>query len=273
MTWFVRVVLIGAVAAVWFIPPIPEEQATDTASISTYDATMDLSRDGDLVTVETIAVEMPGGKRGIFRIFDTADPRRSNVTHPVQVDLVERDGQAEPYTRIDSADGTDTIRIGSENVYLDPGPHTYRIVSSTTDVFEPGEPGETLWWWDVVGAGWQMPIGASSIVVTLPAEPLRAECVFGEDQPCTASVEGTSLRVTTGPLEPFTPVTVRVAFDADDVAAPIPAAADRRPVVEPGRRHRGVGSSRGSCGPGRGSGSPGSRCSSSRRSWCRPRWA
>ena len=82
MTWLVRVLLVAAVAAVWFVPPIPPEQATDTASISTYDAAMELSREGELVTVETIAVQMPGGKRGIFRIFDTADPRRVNVTHP-----------------------------------------------------------------------------------------------------------------------------------------------------------------------------------------------
>ncbi len=227
MTWLVRVLLVAAVAAVWFVPPIPPEQATDTASISTYDAAMELSREGELVTVETIAVQMPGGKRGIFRIFDTADPRRANVTHPVEVDLVERDGQPEPYTHTDGVDGTDTIRIGSESVYLDPGPHTYRIVSSTADVFEPGEPGETLWWWDVVGAGWQMSIGEASVVVSLPAEPLRAECVRGDDEPCTASFEGTSLQVRTGARDPFTPVTVRVAFDEDDVATPIPGSADR----------------------------------------------
>ena len=86
---------------------------------------------------------------------------------------------------------------------------------------------ETLWWWDVVGSGWQMPIGQSSVVVALPAEPLRAECVRGDDEPCTASVEGTSLRVDTGALAPYTPVTVRVAFDEADVAAPIPGSAGR----------------------------------------------
>jgi hypothetical protein len=224
MTWFVRVVLVGAVAAVWFLPPVPEQQATDTASISTYAAQMDLTREGDLSTVETIGVEMPGGKHGIFRIFDTADPRRDNVSHPVTVATVERDSQPEPYTHSDGTKGTDTIRIGDASVYLEPGAHTYRIVSSTSDVFEPGRPGETLWWWDVVGSGWQMPMAQSSVVVTLPAEPLRAECVRGDDQPCTASVEGTSLRVDTGPLAPFTPVTVRVAFDENDVAAPIPGA-------------------------------------------------
>ena len=140
---------------------------------------------------------------------------------------MDRDGQIEPYTRTDSARGTDTIRIGSPSVYLDPGPHTYRIVSSTSDVLEPGDDGETWWWWDVVGSGWQMPMGQTSVVATLPAEPLRAECVAGDGDPCTATVEGTSLRVSTGPLEPFTPVTVRVAFDAADVAPPIEPAANR----------------------------------------------
>ncbi len=226
LAWLLRIALVAAVAAVWFLPPFVE-RTTDTASISAYEAQMDLSRSGDLVTTEDISVDMPGGKHGIFRIFDTADPRRSNVDHPVEVEVVERDGVTEPYTFLDSPAGVTTLRIGAESVLLDPGGHTYRIVSSTTDVFEPGDEGETLWWWDVVGAGWQMPMASSSVVVSLPVVPLRAECVLGKDEPCTASVEGTTLRVSTGPLEPFTPVTVRVAFDADDVATPVPGATDR----------------------------------------------
>ena len=55
---------------------------------------------------------MPGGKHGIFRIFDTADPRRDNVSHPVTVASVERDSRPEPYTHSDATVGTDTIRIG-----------------------------------------------------------------------------------------------------------------------------------------------------------------
>jgi hypothetical protein len=226
LAWTVRVALVLAVAAVWWLPPIPD-QNTETATISAYEARMDLSREGELLAEETITVVLPGGKRGIFRIFDTASPRRPNVEHPVEVEVVERDGQPEPYTELDGAEGTTTIRIGVEDRFLPAGEHTYRIVSSTVDVLEPGEPGETLWWWDVVGSGWQMPMAASSVSVQLPAEPLRAECVIGDgDQPCATSLEGTSLRVSTGPLEPFTPVTVRVAFDADDVAAPIEGTVD-----------------------------------------------
>jgi hypothetical protein len=60
---------------------------------------MDLDRNGRLEVDETITVLMPMAKRGIFRIFDTAAPRRDNVTHPVDVVAVERDGVAEPVDR------------------------------------------------------------------------------------------------------------------------------------------------------------------------------
>lgn len=222
--WILRVLVVGVVAAVWFLPPIDtSSRQGDTASISTYDAAMQLSREGDLRTVETITVQMPPGKRGIFKIFDTDDPRRRDVDHPVQVDSVTRDGQPETYVHTDGPAGTDTIRIGRESVYLEPGPHTYVIDSSTVDVFEPGDPGETWWWWDVVGSGWQMPMAQVQVSAELPAVPLRAECVQGEDEACDAVIDGTTMTVTTGPLAPYTPVTVRLAFDADDVAAPIGA--------------------------------------------------
>lgn len=218
-------VVVAAVAAVVFVPPIRATNRTrDTASISSYDAKMELTEDGTLFTDERIRVRMPGGKHGIFRIFDTADPRRAGVDHPVTDVRVERDEQTEPFTWVDSASGTETLRIGSESVLLDPGEHTYRIRSVTTDVLEPGDAGETLFWWDVIGSGWQMSMGSARVRVDLPAEPLRAECVMGEDTPCRAQVDGTTLVVATGPLDPFTPVTVRVAFPAD--ALPAPAGGD-----------------------------------------------
>lgn len=231
LSWIGRLLIVGAVAVVALLSPLSSgERTLDTASISTYDASMRLTEHGTLVTDERIVVDMPPGKRGIFRIFDTADPRRAGVDHPVTDVQVERDGHAEPYIWVDSAHGTETLRIGQESTYLEPGEHTYRIRSTTTDVLEPGTDGETLFWWDVVGAGWQMAMGSAHVRVELPTEPLRAECVMGKDTPCTASVEGRSLTVTTGPLEPFTPVTVRVAFPADALPAP-PAGESPVPTV------------------------------------------
>ena len=113
------------------------------------------------------------------------------------------------------------MRIGDPNVVLDPGEHQYRIVSVTKDVFEPGVRGETLWWWDIVGSGWQMRMDDVTVSVSLPAEPLRApDCVIGENTPCTATVDGRTMTLDIpGGLDAFTPVTVRLAFDSSVIPA------------------------------------------------------
>ena len=221
VAWALRIAVVLAVLAMWFLQPFAaNDQSTDTARISRYVVDMALSKDGELTSVETIETQMPGGKRGIFRIFDTGDPRRAGVDHPVEIESVTRDGGTEPYAETGTTSRTRTIRIGDESVFLEPGAHTYEIRSRTTDVLEPGDDGETLWWWDVVGSGWQMEMDEVDVRVELPAEPLRAECVQGEDTPCRAQVDGTTLTVRTGPLAPHTPVTVRVAFPEGSVAAP-----------------------------------------------------
>jgi hypothetical protein len=223
--WFFRLLVVGAVALVWFVPPLKALSRTeDTASISSYDVQMDLSADGTLRSQETIAVDLPAGKRGIFRIFDTEDPRRPDVEHPVTDVRVTRDGETDAITWVDGASGTRTLRIGMESRFLTPGEHVYRIDSTTTGALEPGQGDardtETLWWWDVVGSGWQMAMDQVTVTARLPATPRRAECVQGESTPCTAEVVDRTLTVRTGPLEPFTPVTVRVAFPADALPPP-----------------------------------------------------
>lgn len=221
LAWLLRIVVVVGVLGVFFLGPLDTSSTTtDTASITSYDSQMVLSENGDLTIDENLAVEMPSGKRGIFRIFDTADPRREGVDHPVTIESIERDGSPERFEIINGAAGTTTAKIGDANVILVAGQHDYRILSTTTDALEPGEDDETLWWWDVVGQGWQMSMQSVDITAQLPTEPTSALCVQGEDTPCTASIEGTTLRVQTGPLAPFTAVTVKVAFPADALPAP-----------------------------------------------------
>ena len=93
--WVIRVLVLAAVAVVWFVPPL-SEKTSDSATISRYDAVFDLSADGSLKITETIDVQMPFGKHGIFRIFDTRDERRNGVEHPVRDLTVTRDGQPDP---------------------------------------------------------------------------------------------------------------------------------------------------------------------------------
>lgn len=221
LAWLLRVVLVLGILGVFLLEPFDTgSTTTETATITSYDSQMVLTENGRLTTDENLVVALPSGKRGIFRIFDTADPRREGIEHPVTIESIERDGRTEPYQIIDSASGTLTARIGDVDTVLIAGEHDYRILSTTTGALEPGGEGETLWWWDIVGQGWQMPMQAVDVTAQLPTEPLSARCVQGEDTPCTASIEGTTLRVRTGPLEPFTAVTVKVAFPADALPAP-----------------------------------------------------
>ncbi len=224
LAWVIRLVVVLAVLAVWKLQPVSVlTRQADDATVESYEAAYELASDGTLLVTEVLVVDLPPGKRGIFRIFDTVDPRRPDVSHPVEVLSVTRDGAREPWTWTGSAAGTATARIGDEDVYLGPGEYTYRIVSRTTGALEPVRDGDTstaAWWWDVVGSGWAMPMESVRVKASLPAPPQGVECVEGIDTPCTARVEGNFFSVETGPLDPFSPVTTRATFPPG--ALPLP---------------------------------------------------
>jgi hypothetical protein len=205
-------------------PSVPQGDAegAEVSTIEAFDADMVLDEDGTLYLDESITVNFPISRHGIFRIFDTADPRR-DVEHPVEALSVTRDGTSEPWVWIDSAKGTETARIGSPSVLVMPGDYTYRLISTTRDVLEPkvvdGEedPDVTWFWWDVIGSGWRMPIEDVQVDLSLPVAPLEVECVMGESTPCEPVVDGTAVRVEVASLQPHEPVTLRVSLPADEV--------------------------------------------------------
>lgn len=215
---------IAAAGVAWLVDPITGggDRSRDVASIESYTVDMALERDGALKATETIVVSYPVSRRGIFRIFDTADPRR-DIDHPIENLTVTRDGVTEHWEWNESAVGTETARIGREDVYLPPGTYTYVLTWSTSGVLEPSvidgteDPDTTLWWWDVIGSGWQMPIGAVDATVKLPAEPTSVECVIGEDTPCEPTTDGSVMHLSTGALSPFEAVTVRVGMPSSEV--------------------------------------------------------
>ena len=198
------------------------EQSVDVASIESYSIDMALEESGRLHATETIVVDYPVSRRGIFRIFDTADPRR-DLDHPIEGLSVTRDGEPEYYEWVDSAVGTETARIGRAEVPLVPGTYTYQLTWTTRDVLEPSvingveDPDTTLWWWDVIGSGWQMPIGRVDATISLPAAPTSVECVIGEGTGCDPTVDGTVLTLATGELPPFEAVTLRVGMPSAEV--------------------------------------------------------
>lgn len=218
--WFLRILVLVAVAVVFFVPPLSEQGDDDTATIQHYGAVFDLAADGSMKITETIDVAMPSGKRGIFRIFDTRDERRNGVEHPVEDLTVTRDGQPEQHTWDDAPAGQQSLRIGNAAVYLEPGVHTYVITSATTNTLERGPDDTVRWWWNVVGSGWQMTMESVDVTVNLPAEVTDAECVQGDDTQCTADLSERTITVHAGPLDRYEPVTVRATFPEGAVPQP-----------------------------------------------------
>ena len=88
-------------------------------------------------------------------------------------------------------------------------------------MFEPGRSGETLWWWDIVGSGWQMRMDDVAIHGCAAGRAGAGTGVCrGRSHRCTATVDGDTMTVDIPDgLDAFTPVTVRVAFDSSVIPA------------------------------------------------------
>ena len=98
--WLVALALI-AVAVLW--PLVPRAGAdegggtADPVTITDYRADYHVSRDGDLLATETITGEFPGGRHGIFRYWDVADPDNPHARQVPSISSVLMDGRPITY--------------------------------------------------------------------------------------------------------------------------------------------------------------------------------
>ncbi len=208
---FLSIAAIGVAAVALFVPPVDVNTVDSTLDeyslVTSMDVQLKLSANGDLDSTEQIQVAFPIERRGIFRIFDTEDPQNPDIEHPVTDVAVQRDGAPEHWEWVDSAKGTQTARIGREDTPLPPGIYTYTIDHSTTDVVGgvADDPNRSIWWWDVIGSGWAMPMDRVRVTAELPAEPLSVECVRGVSSACNMAVDGRSVVITESNLAPREP--------------------------------------------------------------------
>lgn len=126
--------------------------------------------DGSIDVTETISVNAESReiKRGILRDFPTAYTDRNGLRVVVGFEVlsVKRDRQAEPFA-VESLSNGKRIRIGSADVFLDPGIHVYEIQYRTTRQLGFFADYDELYW-NVTGNGWTFPIVATTAVVRLP---------------------------------------------------------------------------------------------------------
>ncbi|MBF4769711.1 DUF2207 domain-containing protein [Nocardioides agariphilus] len=238
VVWLAVVVgtmLWPAVSYNWTFAPTTYEETT----IRNYDADFTVDADGDLHAVETLTVDFPGyGKHGIFRFFDEADQSQTNarrVPHDFSVTL---DGSPEPYEVLDDNNGRITnLKIGSADVLIDAGLHTYVITYSIDGVLEKGTTGQrTQFYWNLIPGGWLQAIDNAHLTVHLPTEASGVQCARGSGQTggCTAEGDGTdTLTVDATDLLANTPVTVKVGLDmaTPERGTTVPWAARFDPVL------------------------------------------
>ncbi|MBZ5734571.1 DUF2207 domain-containing protein [Nocardioides sp. TRM66260-LWL] len=218
-------VLAIAVVAPALLPDGAGGEASEPTTIEGYRATYDVGADGVLRVTEDLSVRFPDADRhGIFRFFDRAldgDPARRVGLRDVRVTL---DGGRTPVEVSDDGHGRRTlVRIGDPDRYLDAGVHRFVLSYVVPDALVPGAdlpdgagPARTGFVWDVVAGGFAQRIEAAEITVRLPAAPAgRVGCAVGAgaSDGCTATTDGTTVRVRTAELAPRTPVTLAVGLD------------------------------------------------------------
>jgi uncharacterized membrane protein YgcG len=190
----------------------------ETSTITDYSADFTVNPDGDLDVVETLTVNFPISRHGIFRFFDTRDNPNGSHSRVIPEDVeVTRDGQSEEYDRETKRRGRYVdLKIGRADTLLS-GSHVYRIDYTIPGALSKGADGtRTQFYWDLIPSGWEMPITQSHLTVHLPAPAQGFRCAVGvhATSGCTADGEGTdTLTVLTGTLSPNTPVTIKAGLD------------------------------------------------------------
>ena len=192
-------------------------QSDDSAKIQTYKAVFDVAKDGRTQVTETLQVEFPESKHGIFRFFDTWDaPNPKARLIPTNIS-VTRDGMVEPWELLTQDRGRfKVVKIGSPIVTMT-GVHTYKISYQVEGaLIAGGKQARSLFYWDLIPGGWAMPIAKADLRVNLPAELSGERCIAGTGKYFACSIEAdsaTSLRVQASDLAPFVPVTVQAGVD------------------------------------------------------------
>lgn len=159
----VRTLLLALIALAFASPALAREQ------INSFDVSIEVERDGDIVVTETINVTAEGIeiRRGIFRDLPRYyESDRARLAYEYRVLSVERDGRAEPF-ETETEGAAFRIRIGDEDVLIDHGAHAYAIRYEVTNQIRYFDSYDEIYW-NVTGNYWAFPIAHARATIALP---------------------------------------------------------------------------------------------------------
>lgn len=198
--------------------------------ILSFHSDIAIAASGELTVRETIQVNAAGSaiQRGIYRDFPILYRGSAGLRLkvPFEVITVKRNGRDEPFT-IEGLGNGRRIRIGSANVLLSPGEHTYEITYRTSEQLGRFAEHDELYW-NVTGNGWGFAIDQASARVTLPqgARALSHEAYTGpqgakgKDYRSAEPTPGVVTFATTSPLPPENGLTIVVTWPKGFLAPP-----------------------------------------------------
>jgi len=218
--------------------------------IRSFDSAVVLATNGTVDVTETIAVNAEGDqiRHGIYRDIpiELVNPDKSRLRSDLHVIGVTRDGQPEDYTIESLGSGFKRIRIGSADVELDSGVHTYVIHYTMSRMGRFFADHDELFW-NATGNYWAFPIMAATATVTLPQGATISKTVGytgrpgSQEQAVTITANGGNTATFTlkRELAPGEGLTVGVAFPKGILVQPTGLAAagdwlsDHRALVFP----------------------------------------
>ncbi len=217
-------------AAIFAVLLFAAGSAQALEEIQSFDALIDVAKDGSMVVTETIRVNVGGQqiRRGIYRDFPTVYSGRwgLRVDVPFEVLSVKRDGRPEPWHTRRLANGL-RIAFGSENLLLPSGPTTYEFTYRTDRQLGHFADFDELYW-NVTGNDWAFPIAQASVGVRLPAGARVSDASvytgptgtrghdFREAHRSACAFAG----ATTRPLQPGEGLTIAIRWQKGIVEAP-----------------------------------------------------
>lgn len=203
-------VLVLAVGVLVLAPPVAlaagsPGDLTSGREITRYDVTADVAADGTVALTVDLDFDYgddPG--HGPYLTFPTRvryDDERDRVFEYRDVRASSPSGAPADVHRDDESSAV-VLRIGDEDVDDVSGVQTYRVEMVVDGWINPANAqhsGDELYW-DVVGAGWEVPLSDLTVTVTGPADVEGAACFAGPEGSTTscddARTSGTSATFT-----------------------------------------------------------------------------
>ncbi|MBW3654354.1 MAG: DUF2207 domain-containing protein [Actinobacteria bacterium] len=214
---------------------VPAGAQQSSERITDYDVELVVEDDGDLLVEETVVYDFgPFRRRGIFRdlpVRGRYDDVREGFDRifPLDVLSVSASAGTPAGYQVLTENDTARIRIGDPNRTIS-GRHTYRITYRMRGVLNGFEDHDELFW-NVVGAGWDVPIEQATARVEVPGPVGEIACFAGpvrSTSPCDElSSEGSTATFSHAGLRAQEAFTVVVGFPTGIVPTPEPILEER----------------------------------------------